>query len=52
MLISSLPIKRLVPLEPARMNNRVVCQWDKDMVEDAGLVKVDLLGLRTFIGSR
>ena len=46
MLISSLPIKRLVPLEPARMNNRVVCQWDKDMVEDAGLVKVDILGLR------
>ncbi len=46
MLISSLPIKRIVPLEPARMNNRVVCQWDKDMVEDAGLVKVDILGLR------
>lgn len=46
MLISSLELNRVVPLEPARMNNRVVCQWDKDMVEDAGLVKVDLLGLR------
>ncbi len=46
MLISSLPIKRIVPLEPARMHNRVVCQWDKDMMEDAGLVKVDILGLR------
>jgi error-prone DNA polymerase len=46
MLISSIPIHRVVPLEPARMNNRVVCQWDKDMVEEAGLIKVDILGLR------
>ncbi|MCJ8347571.1 error-prone DNA polymerase, partial [bacterium] len=46
MLISSVPIHQIVPLEPARMNNRVVCQWDKDMVEEAGLIKVDILGLR------
>ena len=46
MVISSPPLHRLVPLEPARMPGRVVCQWDKDMIEDAGLVKVDLLGLR------
>ena len=29
------------------MPGRFVCQWDKDSVEDAGLIKIDLLGLRT-----
>ncbi len=45
MVIASRPIAELVPLEPARMEGRVVCQWDKDMVGDAGLIKVDILGL-------
>lgn len=45
MLIAARPISELVPLEPARMQGRIVCQWDKDMVEDAGLIKVDILGL-------
>ncbi len=45
MLIASKPLSRLVPLEPARMAGRVVCQWDKDMVDDAGLIKVDILSL-------
>lgn len=45
MLIASCPLADLVPLEPARMEGRIVCQWDKDMVEDAGLIKVDILGL-------
>ncbi|MDP1836683.1 MAG: error-prone DNA polymerase [Chlamydiales bacterium] len=45
MVIASRPIAELVPLEPARMEGRVVCQWDKDMVSDAGLIKVDILGL-------
>ncbi len=45
MIIASRPIAELVPLEPARMEGRVVCQWDKDMVGDAGLIKVDILGL-------
>jgi len=45
MIIASCPLSRLVPLEPARMAGRIVCQWDKDMVEEAGLIKVDLLGL-------
>ena len=45
MVIASCPIAQLVPLEPARMEGRVVCQWDKDMIGDAGLVKVDILGL-------
>lgn len=45
MVIASCPIAHLVPLEPARMEGRMVCQWDKDAVGDAGLVKVDILGL-------
>jgi len=46
MIISSCPLVDIVPLERAAMFGRVVCQWDKDGVEDAGLVKVDILGLR------
>jgi error-prone DNA polymerase len=47
MLITGLPLNEVVPLEPATMPGRVVCQWDKDSVEDAGLIKIDLLALRT-----
>lgn len=47
MLITGPPLQHLVPLEPATMPNRVIVQWDKDSVEDAGLIKLDLLGLRT-----
>ncbi len=46
MLITGPPIDSLVPLEPATLPGRLVCQWDKDSVEDAGLIKLDLLGLR------
>lgn len=46
MLISSCPLTKIVPLEKATMPGRIVCQWDKDSVADAGLIKVDLLGLR------
>ena len=46
MLISSCPLTEIVPLERAAMPGRIVCQWDKDSVADAGLIKVDLLGLR------
>jgi error-prone DNA polymerase len=46
MIISSKSISEMAPLERARAEGRVVCQWDKDGVDDAGLIKVDLLGLR------
>jgi len=46
MLISSCPLTNIVPIEKAAMPGRIVCQWDKDSVADAGLIKVDLLGLR------
>lgn len=47
MLMTGPPLDTIVPLEPATMPGRVICQWDKDSVEDAGLIKIDLLGLRT-----
>ena len=46
MVISSCPLTDIVPLERASMPGRIVCQWDKDGIADAGLIKVDLLGLR------
>ena len=46
MLITGPRLDELVPLEPAAMPGRIVVQWDKDSVEDAGLIKIDLLGLR------
>ncbi|HEY7068056.1 MAG TPA: DNA polymerase III subunit alpha, partial [Chloroflexota bacterium] len=45
MVISSVPLGELVPLEPARMPGRIVTQWDKDGVQDSGLIKIDLLSL-------
>jgi error-prone DNA polymerase len=47
MLITAAPLVEIVPVERATMPGRVVVQWDKDSVEDAGLIKIDLLSLRT-----
>jgi len=47
MLITALPLVDTVPIERATMPNRNVVQLDKRDVEDLGLVKMDLLGLRT-----
>src|SRR5947207_12810162 len=35
----------LVPVQPAAMAGRQICQWDKDSCGDAGFLKIDLLGL-------
>jgi error-prone DNA polymerase len=45
MIISSRPLIELVPLERAAMEDRVVCQWDKDSCDDARFVKIDFLAL-------
>ena len=45
MIITSCEHPKLVPLQPTRIPGRRICQWDKHMVESAGLIKVDLLGL-------
>ncbi len=47
MLITAAPLIDTVPVERATMPGRVVCQFDKRDVEDLGLIKMDLLGLRT-----
>ncbi len=47
MCITAKPLDEIVPLERATMPGRVVIQWDKDSLEDAGLIKLDILSLRT-----
>jgi error-prone DNA polymerase len=44
-LLGHEPVRDLVPIENATMENRTVIQWDKDDLEAIGLFKVDLLGL-------
>lgn len=46
MIITGAPLMGRLPTEPAAMPGRVVVQWDKDALEEAGLVKIDILGLR------
>jgi error-prone DNA polymerase len=47
MLVTGEPLIDVVPVERASMEGRVVVQFNKDDVEDLGLIKMDLLGLRT-----
>jgi error-prone DNA polymerase len=44
-VISAGPLTELVPVENAAMPERTVIQWDKDDLEELGLLKVDVLGL-------
>lgn len=46
MVITGTPLATRLPIEPAAMAGRVVLQWDKDALEAAGLIKIDILGLR------
>ena len=46
MVITAHPLMSRVPTEPATMPGRSVVQWDKEALEAAGLVKIDVLGLR------
>jgi error-prone DNA polymerase len=45
MVLTQRPVGEVVPIEPARMADRTVLQWDKDDCAWMGLVKFDLLGL-------
>jgi DNA-directed DNA polymerase III PolC len=45
-VITPEPINRYVPIETAPKGVPIM-QWDKDAAEDAGLVKIDLLGNRS-----
>jgi len=44
-VISQGLLEELVPIENAAMEDRTVIQWDKDDLDDLGLLKVDVLGL-------
>jgi error-prone DNA polymerase len=39
------PLSTVVPIEPASMPERTVIQWERDDLDGAGLIKIDLLGL-------
>lgn len=39
------PLSRLVPIENAAMADRSIIQWDKDDLDEMGLMKVDVLAL-------
>jgi len=45
MIVSSGPITGIVPVQPAAMEGRFLCQWDKDSCDDARFVKIDFLAL-------
>jgi error-prone DNA polymerase len=45
MVICQGQLDQVVPLEPAAMPDRSVCQWDKEDCENLGIVKIDFLGL-------
>jgi error-prone DNA polymerase len=45
MVISTMPLIDVCPVVPAAMKSRQIIQWDKDSCADAGLLKIDLLGL-------
>jgi error-prone DNA polymerase len=45
MVVSSGPMTDMVPVQPAAMEGRFLCQWDKDSCNDAGFVKIDFLAL-------
>ncbi len=38
-------LDELVPVENARMKDRTVIQWEKDDIDELGMMKVDVLGL-------
>ena len=44
-VISRGRLDELVPIENARMKDRTVIQWDKDDIDELGMMKVDVLGL-------
>jgi error-prone DNA polymerase len=45
MVISTMPLIDICPVQPAAMEGRQLIQWDKDSCADAGFLKIDLLGL-------
>ena len=51
-LFSPYPLEEIVPLstvaEKGKTGRAIVTQYDKDQLESVGLIKMDILGLKTF----
>ena len=45
MVISSSSLIDMVPVQQGAIDDRYICHWDKDSVDDAGFVKIDFLAL-------
>ncbi len=46
-ILSTTRVDEQVPVERPAMEGRYICQWDKDSVADAGMIKLDLLAYPT-----
>ncbi|MEJ2027404.1 MAG: error-prone DNA polymerase, partial [Limibacillus sp.] len=44
-VITKGPLRQLVPIENAAMENRTVIEWDKDDLDALGILKIDVLAL-------
>ena len=44
-IISKYPLNRIVPIIPAAMEGRAIVEWDKDDIEELGILKIDILAL-------
>ena len=45
MVITRGPLDELVPIENAAMEGRTVVEWNKDDLDDLGILKIDCLAL-------
>lgn len=45
-IVSPVPLPEIVPMRVDKDTGRWVTEWDMDAVQDFGLVKIDILGLR------
>ncbi|MCB0337633.1 MAG: error-prone DNA polymerase, partial [Bdellovibrionales bacterium] len=44
-IISETPLSRIVPIRFASMENRSIIEWNKDDIEELGMLKIDVLAL-------
>ena len=44
-IICDTPLKEIVPIIPASMAGRTIIEWDKNDIEELGMLKIDILAL-------
>ncbi|MCB0352822.1 MAG: error-prone DNA polymerase [Bdellovibrionales bacterium] len=44
-IISEAPLSKIVPIRNASMDNRTIIEWDKNDIEELGMLKIDILAL-------